>query len=221
MIDPLEIELVRFLHTWHGPPIAPREPLPSEQLWLPEPLREWYELSSQWSNSLTDIKMFCAPGEIREEDGKAIFLEEPGGHSWAIDVNNQMDVYERQLNDRWEKSSEELPEFLLHNALNEVAYKAPAWRSSDRVAGEYLPVILAPMIEVGFGEWQWPRPGHRVFLGAGLVANIGPASEIHWPWGNAPGYSEVHIAATAPELLIYLSKVSGIRWSTHPYSDIG
>ncbi|MFJ6836844.1 hypothetical protein [Streptomyces sp. NPDC091209] len=212
MIDPPSIDLPRFLANWYGSPDAPPSRLPDSAAWLPEPLKEWHELSSQWTTPLMTLKRMRAPEEIAVKGGKAIFMADPGDAVWAFDPDSPMDVYEGELYEGWEKSTESLSEFLIHNALNEAAYNATSRRACDEVAESRLDDILAPMTEVTFGGWRWPRPGHRVFMSDALVASVGPALEDQAPWGNRPGYVQVQIGSNDPALLAYLDELGGLRW---------
>ncbi|MEU6381536.1 hypothetical protein [Streptomyces sp. NPDC046909] len=212
MIDPIQIDLPTFIRDWHGPSSMPVTPLPSKFSWLPSPLKEWYELSSQWSDRLITIKEFLAPDQIEIEHGKAIFMEDYGDQSWAFDVNNPSIVLEGQSDGSWKRSTETLSEFLIHNIMHDSAHNAPFQRACNNVPDSYLPDILTAMQEVTFGGWLWPRPGHQIFLSDGIIADIGPAMDDEAPWGDKPGYFEVQIGATTSRRLDYLDEMHAIRW---------
>ncbi|MGW2883427.1 hypothetical protein ACWDBP_46235 [Streptomyces sp. NPDC001233] len=212
MIDPKSIDLPSFLSSWYGPPSRPATPLPDTCSWLPAPLREWYEVSSQWTTPLTTLKRMRTPENIVALEDKAIFMADAGDAIWAFDVDTPSRVYEGQIHGGWTESTEDLPEFLIHNALHEAAFNATSRRACEQVEEERLDEILAPMTEVSFSGWQWPRPGHRIFLGDGLIADVGPAMEDHAPWGNKPGFTEVQIGSNNPALLSYVDEMSGIDW---------
>lgn len=212
MIHPDAINLPDFLCDWYGLPIMAAQPLPANCSWLPGPLREWHALSSQWDAPLVTVKRMIAPEEIQAEGRFATFMEDQGGQIWAFDTENPMVVYEGQYREGWRKAKERLPEFLIHNALHEAAHSAEHWRSSGGFEDAHLSAVLAPMAEVAFGGWGWPGPGHRVFLGEGLVADVGPAMEESAPWGERSGYVEIQIGAKSPELLEYLDEIADIEW---------
>ncbi|GGQ88612.1 MULTISPECIES: hypothetical protein [Streptomyces] len=212
MIDPMQIDLPAFLRNWHGPSDAPVTPLASSYSWLPAPLREWYELSSRWSTPLITLKEMFTPDQIQPERGRAIFMQDYGDQAWAFEVNEPSVVLEGQPDGSWKRSAESLPEFLVHNAIHESAYNTPFWRACNDVPDSRLPEILATLQEVSFGGWLWPRPGHKIFLGEGLIANVGPAMEDRAPWGNVPGYWEVQIGAIDAIRLDYLDGMHDIRW---------
>jgi hypothetical protein len=153
-----------------------------------------------------------APESIVSLEGKAIFMADAGDAIWAFDVDDPSRVYEGQLHEGWMESSERLSEFLIHNALNDAAFNAISRRACEQVEEAHLDQILAPMTEVSFGGWQWPRPGHRIFLGDGLLADVGPAMEDRAPWGNKPGFVEVQIGSNNPALLSYMDEMPGIDW---------
>jgi hypothetical protein len=212
MIDPMSIDLPSFLDRWYGPPAKPASPLSDTCSWLPEPLREWYELSSQWTVPLMTLKRMRAPEMITVMDDKALFMADAGDAIWAFDTRDPSKVYEGQLHEEWKESAEHLSEFLIHNALNEAAYNATARRACEAVEEARLEEILSPLTEVSFGGWKWPRPGHRIYHSEGLVADVGPAMQDHAPWGNRPGFAEVQIGSNNPALLSYVDEISGINW---------
>jgi hypothetical protein len=158
------------------------------------------------------LKRMRAPEKIAAAEGKAIFMTDAGDAIWAFDVDNPSKVYEGELHEGWLESAELLPEFLIHNALNEAAFNAASRRSCEQVAEEHLDEILAPMTEVDFAGWRWPRPGHKIFLGEGLIADVGPAMEDRAPWGNRIGFAEVQIGSLNSTLLAYVDALSDIEW---------
>ncbi|MFJ6390132.1 hypothetical protein ACIQJT_21285 [Streptomyces sp. NPDC091972] len=152
------------------------------------------------------------PENIAVQEGRAIFMADAGDAIWSFDANDPSKVYEGQLHERWTESAENLSEFLIHNAMNEAAFNAKFGRSCEQVEESHLDQIIAPLTEVSFGGWQWPRPGHRIFMGVGLIADVGPAMEDHAPWGNRPGFVEIQIGSNDPDLLCYVDKMRGIDW---------
>jgi hypothetical protein len=213
MISPDEIDLPAFLTEWHGPPTGPVKPLPSSCSWLPTPLKDWYELSSQRSTELVVVKEMITPSDIHSDGHVAVFMEDHGDHEWAFGINSPDKVFERESDDPWEELSEPLGEFLIHNAVHEAAYASDFWRSCTQVPDSKLPEILAPMQMISFNDWNWPRPKQRIFMGDGLLANIGPAMEDHSPWRNRVGYVEVQAGATDPAHLEYLDSITEIQWT--------
>ncbi|WP_328759274.1 hypothetical protein [Streptomyces sp. NBC_00271] len=212
MIDPVSVDLAQFLTSWYGPPDASSSRLSGPHAWLPEPLKDWHELSSQWTRPLMTLRRMRAPKEITIEDGKAIFMTDAGDEVWAFDPGSPTDVYEGQLYEEWGKCAESLPEFLTHNALNEAAHNATSRRVCDEVKEELLSEILAPMTEVSFRGWRVPRAGHRVFMGDSLIADVGPALQDHAPWGLKSGYVQIQIGSKEPAAMTYLDKISNLDW---------
>ncbi|MGW0486319.1 hypothetical protein [Nonomuraea sp. NPDC003214] len=149
---------------------------------------------------------------IHSDGYAAVFMEDHGDHEWAFTVNPPHEVLQREPDQPWEELTESLREFLIHNAVHEAAYGSNFWRSCAQVAHSKLPEILAPVQKISFKEWSWPRPRQQIFMGDGLVANIGPAMEDHAPWGNRAGYAEVQVGATGPAHLEYLDAIQGIQW---------
>ncbi|MFD8810172.1 hypothetical protein ACFV23_01380 [Streptomyces sp. NPDC059627] len=212
MINPMDIDLLDFLNRWYGAPTQAVTPLPPACHWLPAPLRAWYEASSQWDRPLMTIKEMNAPEEIASLDKKAIFMTDPGDAIWAFDVEDPSIVWEGQMHEGWTQSAERLPEFLVHNALNEAAFNAAVRRSWDQVEVSRLEEILAPMTEVSFGGWLWPRPGHKIYLGEGLLADVGPAVADRAPWGDKPGFADVQIGSVDSDRLSYIDSIPNIDW---------
>ncbi|MFF4551205.1 hypothetical protein [Streptomyces sp. NPDC001435] len=212
MIDPSSIELHQFITKWYGPPDRRFTTPAAKHPQLPAPLQSWFEIEAQWSTPLVRLKRLFSTEEIKVRDGKAIFMTDPGTAIWAFDPASPMDVYEGELYGEWVKLGENLSEFLVHNAMNEAAHNAPNRRSCELVDNQQLADIVAPMTEVAFAGWQWPRPGHCIFLSETLIADIGPAMEDQAPWGNRPGYSEVQVGAISASALAYLDEIPGIDW---------
>ncbi|GAA4119381.1 hypothetical protein GCM10022284_75100 [Streptomyces hundungensis] len=212
MINPMSIDLPGFLGDWYGPPCRPVAPLPESCSWLPAPLRGWHEVSSQWLAPLMTIKRMLAPESIVALEGKAIFMADAGDAIWSFDVDCPSRIYEGRLHEGWTRSSENLTEFLIHNALHEAAFNAKSKRACEQVELVHLDRILAPMSEVSFGGWGWPRPGHKIFLGDGLIADVGPAMEDRAPWGNKDGFVEVQLGGNEPDRISYVDQISDIHW---------
>ncbi|MDT0396795.1 MULTISPECIES: hypothetical protein [Streptomyces] len=157
-------------------------------------------------------KEMITPGQIEPRNDMAIFMEDYGDQLWAFDVDDPTIVLESQPDGSWERCAENLSEFLTHNALHESAHTAPFWRASSNVPDSKLPEILTKMQQVSFNGWLWPRPGHQIFLGEGIIADIGPAMKNQSPWENHRGYTEVQIGATNSELLDHLDEMRDIKW---------
>jgi hypothetical protein len=209
----MRIELYRFLTNWHGAPDAPPSALPGAYHWLPEPLKDWYGLSSRWTRPLMTVKRMRAPEHVIAEGHKAVFMEDPTGNwRWAFDMKDPDAVYAAELNAEWEQVAERLPEFLMHNTLHEAAYNARSWRACPQVEEHWLADVIAPMTEVAFGGWRWPAPGCRIFMNEMMVAEIGPALGLDAPWEFRSGYAAVRVASNNPACLGYLDGISAIDW---------
>ncbi|WP_159072830.1 hypothetical protein [Streptomyces glaucescens] len=211
MIDLSRINIAEFIADWYGPPDRPTERA-LECDHLPEPLRAWYDLAATYSIPLLGIKRFADPINIDIRNGKMVFLFDPSDAIWGFDPADPMSVYEGRLYGDWEKLSEPLPEFLVHNALGEAAYNAPFTKYCGTVANARMNDVLAPMTEVATGAWNWPDSDHRLFMGQGIVAEVGPAIDGGAPMDDQSGYSEVQVGATTPAALSFLNAISGIDW---------
>ncbi|MFG3120803.1 hypothetical protein ACGFYO_02225 [Streptomyces sp. NPDC048201] len=212
MINPSSINLSEFLTTWYGAPSEGHEEATSDHPMLPQPLQDWHAIAAKWPVPLVRNKKLVTSGEVIIKDDKAIFMTDPGDAVWAFDPVNPNIIYEGSLYGEWTQLDETLTSFLLHNAINEAAYGAPYTRSCEVVPDKLISVIVAPMTEIDFPKWNWPRPGHRTYMSETLIANIGPAMEDEEPWGDKNGYSEVQVGATHASALNYLDEISEISW---------
>lgn len=213
VIDPASIDLEQFLTDWHGAPGLPAAPLSGEFDWLPFPLRSWYELSARWSEPLVPLKRMAAPGQIARADGRPIFMKDPTGDwLWAFGTEGPSKVYEAELHGTWQEVPEGIDEFLLHNVINETVYGVRPWRECTAVENSDLDEVLSPLTEVSFGGWRWPCSGVRTFLSEVLVAEVSPAMNPRIAKADRSRYSEVRLAARAPENLAYLDDIPGVSW---------
>ncbi|MFV5991704.1 hypothetical protein ACNPQM_04425 [Streptomyces sp. NPDC056231] len=212
MIDLPSIGLAQFIAKWYGPPDQPMDrALGCDH--LPVPLRAWYDLAATYSVPLLGIKRFLPPADISLRNGKMVFLSDPADAIWGFDPSDPMSVHEGRLHGDWGKISEPLPEFLVHNALGEAVYNASFAKICDSVENAKVTEILAPMKEVAIGAWNWPDSGgHRLFMGANVIAEVGPAISGGTPLEDSSGYSEVQVGALAPSTLAYLDEIPGIGW---------
>jgi hypothetical protein len=209
VIDLHSIDLPGFIENWYGPPDQPAERA-RDCDHLPEPLHAWYDLAAKYSARLLGVKRFLRPAEIGLRSGKVVFLSDPANAIWGFDPDDPMRVYEGQLYGDWVKLSEALPEFLIHNALGEAVYNAPFTKYGGSVANAKVSDILAPLTEVAIGAWNWPDSGHRLFMGQGILVEVGPAISGGAPLSDLSGYSEVQVGASTPSTLAYLEEIPGI-----------
>ncbi len=160
------------------------------------------------------------PSRIQVDQGKAVFMEDATGDwRWAFDSAEPDVVYEGRPGGEWDRVPERLAEFLVHVTVTETIMVAESSRLGDQVRNEELAAILAPMREIGFGGWRWPRPGYRTFMSDSLIANVGPAVEPSSPWLNRAGYSSVRIAGVNPSDLTYLDADTNVRWIVREFDD--
>ncbi|MFG2960804.1 hypothetical protein ACGF5O_44670 [Streptomyces sp. NPDC048291] len=206
MIDLSDVDLEQFLTKWHGMPdrSATRAVARPD---LPEPLRAWHELTSQWSDRVMAVKEFTPLDEVAFRDDKAIFLADPANAIWALD--SAANVYEGRRYEGWVKLPESLSEFLTHNAIMEAAYGAPVRRYCDSVENSWMTDALAPLTEVATNGWNWPAPNYRVFMSDNLIAVVGPAMEGGAALENEAGFSGVQFGATTPSSLSHLESIPG------------
>lgn len=194
---------------WYGPQNRPAErALGCDH--LPAPLHAWYDLAAKYSASLLGVKRFVRPDEISLRNGKMVFLSDPSDAIWGFDPGDPMSVYEGRLYGDWEKVPESLSEFLIHNALGEAVYNAPITKYGGSVQNSKIHDVLAPMTEVAIGAWNWPDSGHRLFMGQGIIAEVGPAINAGAPLDDPSGYSEVQVGAVTSSALAYLDEFPGI-----------
>lgn len=214
MIDPQSIDLPRFLIDWYGPPSVRPMKISAEHEWLPDPLKEWFTISSQWTRPLIRMKRMIAASDLRREEGeKTVFMEDyDGDWFWSFDSEDPTAVFDAGMDKKWKVVSEAFPEFIIHNILNETVYGAASWRESTQTRVDLLERILAPMTAVSFGGWRWPGPGRQIFMGESLIAEVGPALSHVAPWGDRTGYAEVRVSATKHTQLDYLDRIGETKW---------
>lgn len=219
MIQSQEIDLLDFLSRWYGPPAAPAGPEPDGPVWLPHELRDWLHLSSRWAQPLISAKRMLPADQISPVDGYAVFMTDATGDwRWAFDIEQPDRIVEAELYESWLPVPESWSEFLKHNALSEATCSGPVVVEAAQVEESLLPEILRPLEQVDFGEWRWPRPGGKVFVGGGMIAQIGPAIAPGRPGENRPGFCEVRVAAKAESSVQYLLEIDSISWMRHDSS---
>ncbi|MFF8632383.1 hypothetical protein [Streptomyces werraensis] len=211
MIQLSSINLAEFVSTWYGPPDRPGNRASGCEH-LPDELRDWHNLAATYSTRLLGIKKFLAPSDIRLHSGKLVFLVDPSDAIWGFDPDDPKSVYEGRLYGSWRKLSESFSEFLVHTAIGEAAHNAPHTRYCGAVNNSTAMDILAPMTEVAIGVWNWPDVDHRLFMGQGIIAEVGPAIYNGAPLGNRGGFSEFQVGAVTSAALDYLEDIPGTEW---------
>ncbi|MCX4586539.1 hypothetical protein [Streptomyces sp. NBC_01481] len=212
MIDPASINLPQFLANWHGPANVPPGTLPAECDWLPESLKEWHSLSAQWSTPLMGMKRMLAPEEVKAEDGKAVFMEDATGDwRWAFDTENPNITYDAEVYEEWERTTESLPQLIVHSAVQEAVFRARAQYWCTQLEEQLLGDVLAPLEEVAFGDWRWPAPGYRIFMSENVVADVVPTRGRTTQEDRA-GFVQVQAASPDPRHLSYLDEIPGAQW---------
>lgn len=163
-------------------------------------------LTSQWEVPLTFTTSMIPPDKIcTAEDGKAIFMvDATGDWRWCIAPDDPNSVFDAERYEAWDKNSEQLADFLLHNTVREVVYGATAKIRAIAVPKEVLKEILAPFEEIAFGAWKWPTPGYRIFMGDAMIAEtVESESGIGW---------EVEIVAPRLSQLSRFQGISRVKW---------
>src|SRR4051812_22356219 len=75
--------LPSFLLSWYGDPDQKLVEVDPDFL-MPDPLREWYRLTSQWSVPVSSYNHFLAPKALRDYKGKLVFwTEHQGACEWG------------------------------------------------------------------------------------------------------------------------------------------
>lgn len=219
MINPRDFDTADFLGRWYGPPSSCDRWTVPEEVWIPEPLKEWYGFAASWSQIRSAGLVVYAPTLVQGSNGKFSFMKDPTGDwIWAFDVNEPDRVYEGEASGNLSRMAEGLDEFLVHSTLVQTVYASEFARHCDQLPLELLDGVLAPLDRVSFGGWSWPRPEYFVFLGDSLIANVGPAVDVTAPWRNREGFAAVRIAGIARSDLAYLDSFSSIKWIN---SDLG
>ncbi|WP_203716953.1 hypothetical protein [Asanoa siamensis] len=204
MKDPRDITLHDLITSWYGPPVRAAIPLPDTCDWLPAPLKHWHTLASRWDARLTRMTSMVPPEKIQvADDGKAVFMvDATGDWRWSFDPADPGTVHDAELYEPWQRNPEPFTQFLIHTATRELVHSVPhrLWTSAapDAAVAE----ILSPLEEIGFGAWQWPTPGHRIFTGDDTLVQV-VAADGGW---------QVEVAAREPTALTRLESIATITW---------
>jgi hypothetical protein len=176
--SPTPPRLDRFLTYWYGPADRePSDPAGGDRR-LPRPLREWFEVTSQWSAPLAQQNTVLDGESVRIEDSKLVFwVENQGVWTWAVDPDaDDGQVYDREseADQPWQRTGVRLSVFLVHVAVFEAIFNARHGGTSAWIRPEHLSEVLAPLAPIPGTAWRWPSPGHDLYSGDGLLALAGP-----------------------------------------------
>ncbi|MFB7090074.1 hypothetical protein [Streptomyces sp. NPDC056296] len=167
---------------------------------------------SRRRHQLLTVKKFLPLDELFLRDGMVIFMADPADAIWGFDPSAPMDVHEGKLHEGWRKLPEDFTEFLTHNAFGEATYNAAHTTSCDSVPNERMSDVLGPLTEVAFGEWNWPAPGHRIYVSDTVIAHVGPALRDGAPLDYPLGFSEVQVGTINPTDISYLHDIPETEW---------
>ncbi|MFV2179634.1 hypothetical protein ACFHW2_42360 [Actinomadura sp. LOL_016] len=173
-VDPKSIDLEEFLNSWFDPKENAVETFESSPVTLPDGLREWFRVISQWKIPLKGVKTIFPLSDMVEEDGKYIFMGDHGGWSWAFDPNVPLTVYEAKDDEPWRSLRGDWGDFLFFHVFTEAIETAPVVAWCADISESNLRRALNRFDEVSFTGSKWPGPGWRWYGTDGLIADAGP-----------------------------------------------
>jgi hypothetical protein len=187
-----------FLRGWYGEPDRKAIDVDPD-LPMPDPLRAWYHLTSQWSVPISSHNHFLAPEDLRDDNGKLVFLEGyQGARDWGADsVGKNPLVYEsKDVIGEWESTGFPLSKFLLYVAVSEAVHgDREALISLDMDKQSYDSVV-SNFIQLDDPLWRYPNPNWSYMAAEGLLAYGG----IDPPDAPADHYW-IMVSANKPEPL--------------------
>jgi len=211
-IAPSEIDLESFLCSWYGLPDRPAISLGSDADWIPEELRNWYELSSRWSVALTSTKRFLPVAALKREGDKYIFLGDQGDWAWAFDPAEPAVVYVAEGDGPWQVVPEGFSEFLLHNAISEAVWSGTVVQWSNDITDTSLQAALSTFSVIEFKEWSWPGPGSQLYMDSEAIALVQKKRRFREPRDVIKGHYALTIGAKSQQSIAYLDSIDGVEW---------
>lgn len=217
-----EDSLERFLVHWHGPPHLDEAPnLAEGSADIPQPLRDWYQLTARWRAPVTVQNRILLPAQLYLDDGKLVFwVENQRVWLWAVDPHgDDPEVFDRENEPgaNWYGTGTRLSHFLVHVAVFEAILGAKHHASAADITPEQLVVVLKPLQPLPMIPWRWPSPGHQLHAGDGLLAFTGPNPEL------AEGIEanqrwDLFLAAESADALSNAENIPGIDWDAYSWN---
>ncbi|MFB7949082.1 hypothetical protein ACFC6L_29690 [Kitasatospora phosalacinea] len=205
-MDPKIFRERKFLSSWHGPESAFRKVRGGiEASWIPDGLREFYDMSASWNVPLEGVRRVFLPHEISREEGMCMFMMDPGGWAWAFDEELPGAVFEAKDDGPWRRLSLGWEEFFGFHAFTEAVEAAPivCW-SSGLSAGDLEP-FLSMFRQVQFGGSRWPTGDWRFLAIEEMIGHVGAA-----PYSD--GSFTMKIGVNSDATFDRLKATSNIEW---------
>jgi hypothetical protein len=191
--------LPSFLLSWYGGPDQKLVEVDPDFL-MPDPLREWYRLTSQWSVPVSSYNHFSAPKALCDHKGKLVFwTEHQGACAWGTDsVGEDPLVYENEgVIDEWESTGFPLSKFLLYVAVSEAVHgNRDALISLDMERHSYDSVVSG-FVQLDDPLWRYPNPNWSYMTAEGMLAYGG----IDPPSDAPSDHYWIMVSANRPESL--------------------
>jgi hypothetical protein len=191
--------LPSFLRRWYGDPdqeVVGADP----ELLMPDPLREWYGLTSQWSVPISSYNHFLAPKDLRDYKGKLVFwTEHQGACEWGTgQVGEDPLVYENEgVIDEWKSTGFPLSKFMLYVAVSEAVHgNREALISLDMDKQSYDSVVSG-FVQLNDPLWHYPNPNWGYMAAEGMLAYGG----IDPPTDAPSDHYWVMVSANKPDAL--------------------
>ncbi|MEV5704222.1 hypothetical protein [Actinoallomurus sp. NPDC052274] len=196
--------LPTFLRRWYGPPdrgAADVDPA----IVMPDLLRDWYRLTSQWSVPLSRHNHFSAPEDLRRRGDLLVFWDEnQGAASWATKITGSDPlVYENEVDeedDGWECTGFTLSEFLVYVAASEAVYGDPNLVVNFDMDETQYESVVSRFLMLRHPIWSHPHPGWHYMAADNLLAQGGNRP----PTGGGPERYWIMVSANDPKALTRL-----------------
>ena len=191
-----------FLRSWYGDPDQQAIEVDPD-IQMPDPLRDWYRLTSQWSVPISRHNHFLAPEDLRDEDGHLVFwVENQGAREWRVDPARENPiVYESyDVIDEWVPTGFPLSKFLAYVAVSEAVHgnhDALISLDMDKQSYESVASGFTPLDDP---LWRYPKSDWCYMVAEGMLAYGG----IDPPSDAPSDHYWIMVSASRPEALEHL-----------------
>ncbi|WP_433175396.1 hypothetical protein [Actinoallomurus sp. CA-150999] len=174
--------LPTFLRRWYGPPDQDAIEI-DEAISMPDPLRAWYHLTSQWSTPMSRHNRFSSLDGLSHDGGMLIFWHEnQGAASWATEAaGSDPLVYESEVDEDgdWESTGFTLTKFLLYVAVSEAVHGNPQVAVNFDLSRQEYEGLESHFCSLDDPVWNYPNPNWRYMAAENLVAEGGSESPVY------------------------------------------
>ncbi|GAB3963518.1 hypothetical protein GCM10029978_021600 [Actinoallomurus acanthiterrae] len=172
---------------------------------MPDPLRAWYRLTSQWSTPMSRYNHFSSQDGLSRDGEMLIFWHEnQGAASWATEITGSDPlVYESEVDEDgdWESTGFTLTKFLLYVAVSEAVHGNPQVAVNFDLSKQEYEDLESHFWSLDDPVWSYPYPNWRYMAAENLVAEGGSDSPVF----DEPERYWIMVSANDPKALDRLS----------------